>query len=62
MVLNLIVTECGQVKPELSKLLHQTAPPAEVSVSFAGLRYISLKSLQIRRGLSPGGFGFGAWR
>ena len=36
MVLNLIVTECGQVKPELSKLLHQTAPPAEVSVSFAG--------------------------
>ena len=35
MVLNLIVTECGQVKPELSKLLHQTAPPAEVSVSFA---------------------------
>ena len=36
MVLNLIVTECGQVKPELSKLLRQTAPPAEVSVSFAG--------------------------
>ena len=65
MVLNLIVTECGQVKPELNQAFFaRRLPGRKFQVSFAGgcpqaCAIFRLKSCRYDAGLSPGGFGFG---